>query len=69
MEAARQALGDLAGTHSVKELIKEAPNTGVHEFSVIREVLESIPPTRTDFRMLKDMLTVKHQNIAVPGGR
>ena len=68
MEAARQALGEFAGSYSVQELIKEAPNTGVSEFSAIREVLESIPPTRNDFRMLKEMLTVKHQQ-AVSGGR
>ena len=61
IEAARQALGDLADAPSVGELIKQAPNTGVLEFGVIREVLESIPPTRNDFQMLTDMLKVKHQ--------
>lgn len=61
MEAARQALGDLAGSSSVAQLLAEAPNTGVPEFQVIKDLLESVPATRNDFAMLKGMLTVKHQ--------
>lgn len=61
MEAARQALGELADAPSVGELIKEAPNTGIPEFQVIRQLLEAIPRTREDFAMLREMLTVKHQ--------
>ena len=64
LEAARQALGDLADAPSIGELLKEAPNTSVQEFQVIREVLDSIPPTRNDFRMLKEMLEVKAQQAA-----
>ena len=62
MDAARQALGpDLAASMSVAELLKEAPNTGIPEFLVIKEVLESVPASRADFAMLKGLLTVKHQ--------
>lgn len=67
MEAARQALGDLALSNSVQELIKQAPNTRIHEFSILRETLESIPATRNDFKMLADILQVKQQQ-AEPGG-
>lgn len=61
MEAARQALGDLANAPSVGQLLAEAPNTGVPEFRVIKDLLEGVPATRSDFVMLKGMLTVKHQ--------
>ena len=61
MEAARQALGDLANAPSVSQLLAEAPNTGVPEFRVIKDLLESVPAARSDFVMLKGMLTVKHQ--------
>lgn len=60
-EAARQALGDLALSNSVQELIKQAPNTSIHEFSILRETLENIPATRNDFKMLTDIMQVKHQ--------
>lgn len=61
IEAARQALGDLANVPSVGQLLAEAPNTGVPEFRVIKDLLESVPATRSDFGMLKGMLTMKHQ--------
>jgi hypothetical protein len=65
LEAARQALGDLADVPSVGELINEAPNTGVLEFQIIRELLENMPASRNDYRMLRDMLAIKLQQ----GGR
>ena len=68
IEAARQALGDLANSNSVQELIKQAPHTSVHEYSILRDTLESIPATRNDFKMLTDILQVKHKQ-AGPGGR
>lgn len=61
LEAARQALGDLADVPSVGELINEAPNTGVLEFQIIRELLENMPASRNDYRMLRDMLAIKLQ--------
>ena len=67
IEAARQALGELANTHSVQELIKEAPNTNLQEFSMVRGVLESVPATQNNFRMMKDMLAVQLSQ-ALPGG-
>ena len=65
MEAARQALGDLADAPSIGELLKEAPNTGVVEFGVIRELLDNMPASRNDYRMLRDMLAIKLQQGAV----
>ena len=61
IEAARQALGDLANVPSIGELLAEAPHTGVLEFQIIKELLESVPATRNDFQMLKGLLTMKHQ--------
>lgn len=61
LEAARQALGDLADVPSVGELINEAPNTGVLEFQIIRELFENMPASRNDYRMLRDMLAIKLQ--------
>ena len=60
-EAARQALGNLAESPSIAELIKEAPNTGVGEFHVIRELLDVTPATRNNYQLLRDMLAVKLQ--------
>ena len=60
IEAARKALGDLAQAPVVAQLLAEAPYTGVPEFAVIRDVLESVPAARNDFAMLKSMLTMKH---------
>jgi len=63
MDAARQALGnELANSASVGDLLKEAPNTGVPEFLVIKDLLETVPASRNDFGMLKGLLTVKHQS-------
>lgn len=61
LEAARQALGELADSPSIGELVKEAPNTGVVEFQIIRELFENMPPSRTDYRMLREMLAIKLQ--------
>ena len=61
MDAARQALGDLASAPVVGELLAEAPATGVPEFMVIRQMLENVGAARTDYSILKGLLTAKHQ--------
>ena len=69
MEAAREALGELANTHSVQELIKEAPTTSVGEFGAVRRVLESVPATQNNFHMMKEMLAIQYsQNQSTPSG-
>ena len=69
MEAAREALGELANTHSVQELIKEAPTTSVGEFGAVRRVLESVPATQNNFHMMKEMLAIQlSQNQSTPSG-
>lgn len=60
MDAARKSLGDMATVPSVAQLLAEAPNTGVPEFEVIRDMLESAPASRNDFKLLKDMLAMKY---------
>lgn len=60
MDAARKTLGDMATVPSVSHLLAEAPNTGVPEFEVIRDMLESAPASRNDFKLLKDMLAMKY---------
>ena len=64
IDAARQALGELASAPVVSELLKEAPSSGVAmgvpEFLVIREFLQTVPATREDLTMLKGLLTVRH---------
>ena len=60
-DAARQVLGDWAEASVVSELLAEAPNSGVAEFEVIRGMFESVPATRSDLNMLKQMLAIRHQ--------
>lgn len=60
-DAARQVLGDWADAPVVTELLAEAPNSGVAEFEVIRGMFESVPATRNDLNMLKQMLEIRHQ--------
>lgn len=64
MDAARRSLGDMATVPSVAQLLAEAPNTGVPEFEVIRDMLESAPASRNDFKLLKDMLAMKYHQSA-----
>lgn len=68
MEAARQALGDLATVPSVGQLLTEAPNTGVAEFQVVKGLLERVPATRGDYAMLTNLLNIElqQQNSAQP---
>ena len=68
MEAARQALGDLATAPSVGQLLTEAPNTGVAEFQVVKGLLERVPATRGDYSMLTNLLSIElqQQNSAQP---
>lgn len=61
MEAARQALGDLATAPSVGQLLTEAPNTGVAEFQVVKGLLERVPATRGDYAMLTNLLKIELQ--------
>lgn len=61
LTAARQALGELANAPAVKELLQQAPNSGIPEFEVVRQLLENVPASRTDYRMLAGMLTQKLQ--------
>lgn len=61
IEAARQALGDLASVPVVNELLAEAPMTRIPEFMVVKELLERHPETQTDLGMLKQLLTMKMQ--------
>ncbi len=61
IEAARQALGDLASVPVVNELLAEAPMTRIPEFMVVKELLERHPETQTDLAMLKQLLTMKMQ--------
>lgn len=60
MDAARKTLGEMATVPSVARLLAEAPNTGIPEFEVIRDMLESAPASRNDFKLLKDMLAMKY---------
>ena len=61
MEAAKQALGDLANAPTVNALLNEAPNAGVVEFQIVRELFESVPATKNNFDMLRHMLSMKLQ--------
>jgi len=61
IEAARQVLGDLAGAPVIGELLNQAPWTGVTELSIIKEIFDTVPASRNDFKMLTDMLAMKSQ--------
>ena len=69
MEAARQALGDLADAPSVAQLLTEAPNTGVPEFQIVKGLLERVPATRGDYAMLTKLLSIElDQQTGTQGG-
>ena len=64
IDAARQALGELASAPVVSELLKEEdPGSGaamgVPEFLVVRELLQNVPVAREDYTVLKGLLTVR----------
>lgn len=56
MDAARQALGELADAPVVAQLLVENPNTTVPEFSIIADFFRSVPASQSDFNVLKGML-------------
>lgn len=64
MEAARQALGDLVHSPSVAQLLLTAPNTGVPEFQIVKDLLDRVPATRGDYTMLINLLTIELQQQA-----
>ena len=64
MEAARQVLGEHANAPVVGELLNESPNTTVAEFGYIADFFKNVPATQTDLRLLKGMLSVRHQQAA-----
>ena len=59
IEAAKQALGDMVHVPTVGALLNEAPNAGVGEFQIVRELFEQVPATKDNFEMLRTMLTMK----------
>jgi hypothetical protein len=59
IDAARQVLGEMASAPVVAELLIKAPATGVTEFGIIKEVFDSVPASRSDFKILMDSLTAK----------
>ena len=61
MEAARQALGDLANVSVIAELLQEAPNSGVAEFMVVKDLLERVPASQHDYKILRGMLAQRLQ--------
>ena len=61
IEAARQVLGGMAGLPVIAELLAQAPNAGVVEFGIIKEVFDSVPASRNNIEMLMRLLTNKLQ--------
>ena len=61
MEAARQALGDLVNAPVITELLAEAPNSGVAELLIVKELLQNVPASQTNFAMLRGMLAQRLQ--------
>ncbi|MCJ1237748.1 hypothetical protein MMC14_005735 [Varicellaria rhodocarpa] len=61
IEAARQVLGGMAGLPVIAELLAQAPNAGVVEFGIIKEVFDSVPASRNNIDMLMTLLTTKLQ--------
>ena len=59
MEAARQALGDLVTAPVISELLSEAPNSGVRELLIVKELLQNVPASQTNYSMLRGMLAHK----------
>ena len=61
MDAARHVLGDQANSPVVSQLLADRPNFGVGEFGILREFFTSVPATKTDYNLLKGMLSVRLQ--------
>ena len=61
IEAARQALGDLVNAPVITELLAEAPNSGVAELLIVKELLQNVPASQTNFAMLRGMLAQRLQ--------
>ena len=57
LEAAHAALGDLVTAPVIGDLLKEAPNSGVAEFRVVRELMLNVPASQNNFNMLRGLLT------------
>ena len=64
MEAARLVLGELARCSTVSLLLSNAPDTGVDEFSVVREAFETDPTSCADFDVLLGFLRNKGEERA-----
>ena len=61
LPAAQQALGELSNAPAVQTLLQQAPNSGIPEFEVVRQLMENVPACRNDYIMLHKMLTAKLQ--------
>lgn len=61
MEAARQALGDLANAPAVQQLIAETPGLGYQEYLSMKQLLENVEICRTDVGILKGSIQAKKQ--------
>lgn len=59
--AARQTLGELATEPAIAQLIQEAPNSGVPELLIVKELVQNVPAAKTNFGMLSGMLMQRLQ--------
>ena len=59
--AARQALGALASVPVIAQLLQEAPNMGLREVLILKDLVQDVPAAKTNFRMLKDMMKQRLQ--------
>jgi hypothetical protein len=57
--AAAHVLGPMAKVPSVQELLVQAPNAGIDEFNVVRDILISVPKAAEDLALLTSVLRGK----------
>ena len=66
LDAARQVLGEMASSPVIAELLAQVPNTGITEFTFVKEVFDSVPASRNNFEMLMGLLTLRSQQGIAP---
>ena len=61
LAAAAQVLGPLANAPVVAQLLAQAPDVPAHQWGVVKEILEQVPATQTDYQMMMQSLQTRLQ--------
>jgi len=61
LSAAAQVLGPLANAPVVSQLLAQVPDVPAQQWSVLKDIMEQVPATQTDFQMMMQILEARHQ--------